>query len=110
MPPETTIIPLSDANDLDAVIHALGIEDSDTTPAEAVAELKAEIERLRGELASALLALCRNEAWSHDALAALELVECVYRKNAVAEGEPSSVLDAMQAAIAKGTGTKNVEA
>ena len=37
MPPEPTLIPLSDANDLDAVIHALGIEDSDTTPAEAVA-------------------------------------------------------------------------
>jgi len=46
----TTAVPLSDANDLDAVIRALGIEDSDTTPAEAVAELKAEIERLHGEI------------------------------------------------------------
>ena len=41
------LMPLSDVNDLDAVVHALGIEDSDTTPAEAVAELHAEIERLR---------------------------------------------------------------
>ncbi len=30
---------------------------------------------------------------------ALQLAECVYRKNCVAEGEPSSVLDAMQAAL-----------
>jgi hypothetical protein len=37
-------------------------------------------------------------------LEALQLVECVYRKNCVNEGEPSSVLDSMQAAIAKATG------
>jgi len=43
----TVEMPLSDANDLDAVVRALGIEDSDTTPTEAVAELHAEIERLR---------------------------------------------------------------
>ncbi len=43
------LMPLSDANDLDAVVHVLGIEDSDTTPAEVVAELKAEIERVRKE-------------------------------------------------------------
>lgn len=30
---------------------------------------------------------------------ALQLAECVYRKNCVAEGEPSSVLDALQAAL-----------
>ena len=47
------MVPLSDLNDLDAVVHALGIEDSDTTPAEAVAELYVEIERLRAELAAA---------------------------------------------------------
>ena len=34
-------------------------------------------------------------------LAALELVECVYRKNVVAEGEPSSVLDELQRVIRK---------
>ena len=45
--PNSMPMPLSDINDLDAVVHALGIEDSDTTPAEAVAELKVEIERLR---------------------------------------------------------------
>lgn len=44
-------IPLSDANNLDAVVHALGIEDSDTTPAEAVAELHARIECLESQLA-----------------------------------------------------------
>lgn len=43
-------IPVSDANDLDAVVHALGIEDSDTTPAEAVADLHAEIDRLRARV------------------------------------------------------------
>ena len=48
--PNSMSMPLSDINDLDAVVHALGIEDSDTTPAEAVAELKAEIERLRAGL------------------------------------------------------------
>lgn len=34
-----------------------------------------------------------------DLLEALKLAECVYRKNVVNEGEPSSVLEAMQAAI-----------
>lgn len=33
---------LPDANDLDEVVHALGIEDSDTPPAEAVRELMSE--------------------------------------------------------------------
>ena len=37
-------------------------------------------------------------------LEALMLAESVYRQNCVNEGEPSSVLDAMQAAIAKATG------
>lgn len=44
-------IPAFDANDLDDVIRELGIEDSDTTPAEAVRELKTELERLRATLA-----------------------------------------------------------
>lgn len=44
------LMPASDANDLDAVVHALRIEDSDTSPAEAVAELHAEIERLRARV------------------------------------------------------------
>ena len=52
--PNSMPMPLSDINDLDAVVHALGIEDEDTTPAEAVAELKAEIERLRAALSNAL--------------------------------------------------------
>lgn len=48
---KTTIeMPLSDANDLDAVVHALGIEDSDTSPADAVAALHVEIGRLRSRL------------------------------------------------------------
>lgn len=38
----------------------------------------------------------------------LKLVESVYRKNVVAVGEPSSVLDAVQAAIAKAEGTRPV--
>jgi hypothetical protein len=46
-----TYVPLSDAKDLDAVVHALGIEDSDITPAEAVAGLHREIEHLRATLA-----------------------------------------------------------
>lgn len=43
-------MPVSDIRDLDAVVHALGIEDSDTTPTEAVAELQAEIEQLRARV------------------------------------------------------------
>lgn len=39
--------PLSDIRDLDEVVRELGIQDSSTTPAEAVRELNAEIERLR---------------------------------------------------------------
>jgi hypothetical protein len=39
-----------------------------------------------------------------DLLAALKLAESVYRQNVVAAGEPSSVLDAMQAAIAQAEG------
>jgi len=37
-------------------------------------------------------------------LAALKMAESVYRHNVVKQGEPSSVLDAMQRAIAKATG------
>ncbi len=39
-------MPLSDINDLDEVCRELGIQDSHVTPAEAVRELKEEIERL----------------------------------------------------------------
>lgn len=42
--PPTIEMPLSDANDLDAVVHELGIEDTAITPAEAVRALKAELE------------------------------------------------------------------
>jgi hypothetical protein len=42
--PPSIEIPLSDVNELDAVVHELGIEDSDTTPAEAVRALKEELE------------------------------------------------------------------
>jgi hypothetical protein len=42
-------MPLSDVNNLDAVVHALAIEDSDVTPAEAIAALHDEIIRLRVE-------------------------------------------------------------
>lgn len=55
------LMPLSDANDLDAVVHELGIEDSDTTPAEAVRELKAEIERLRASEAELRSEVARLE-------------------------------------------------
>ncbi len=37
-------------------------------------------------------------------LRTLQMVECVYRKNCVTEGEPSSVLAEMQAVIAQATG------
>ena len=43
-------MPVSDANDLDEVVRELGIEASDTTPAEAVRELRAENEALRKEM------------------------------------------------------------
>ena len=43
--------PISDISDLDDVCRELGIQDSPTTPAEAVRELNGEIERLRSELA-----------------------------------------------------------
>jgi hypothetical protein len=39
-----------------------------------------------------------------DLLAACELMESVYRQNVVNPGEPSSVLEALQAAIAKARG------
>jgi hypothetical protein len=43
---EERLMPLSDINDLDEVCRELGIQDSHVTPAEAVRELNAEIERL----------------------------------------------------------------
>jgi hypothetical protein len=39
--------PLADINDLREVVHERGIEDSYVTPAEAVRELKTDVERLR---------------------------------------------------------------
>jgi len=44
------MMPLDDINNLDAVVHELGIEDSFETPAEAVRKLKAERDRLRAAL------------------------------------------------------------
>jgi transposase len=44
--PHPDMVPMSihDVNDLDAVVHALGIEDSNTKPAEAVRELQERLE------------------------------------------------------------------
>jgi hypothetical protein len=44
---EMVLHPLSEVRDLDDVVRELGIESSPTTPAEAVRELKEEIERFR---------------------------------------------------------------
>jgi len=49
-----------DINDLDDAVHELGIEDSHTTPAEAIRELKAEIENLH-EALSVLLSTTPEE-------------------------------------------------
>jgi hypothetical protein len=46
-PPGEHCHPVSDINDLDDVCRELGIQESSVTPAEAVRELNAEIERLR---------------------------------------------------------------
>lgn len=51
------LIPKSDLNDLDDVIHILGIEDSHTTPVEAVAEMFGTITRLSDANAALLAAL-----------------------------------------------------
>lgn len=48
---EMVLHPLSDIRDLHEVVHELGIEDSSTTPAEAVRELKSEIDSLHTALA-----------------------------------------------------------
>ncbi len=48
--------------------------------------------------------LVRRDGNPSDLLAALKLAESVYRQNVVAEGESSSVLNAMRAAIAKAEG------
>ncbi len=55
---EMVLHPLSDIRELDEVVHELGIQDSGTTPAEAIRELKAEIEKLylAAQPASPLLA------------------------------------------------------
>jgi hypothetical protein len=44
-------MPQSDANDLDAVVHELGIEDSGKTPAEAVRELHEQLAKARSDAA-----------------------------------------------------------
>lgn len=44
------MMPLEDINNLDAVVHELGIEDSFTTPADAVRGLKQKIEQMRAAL------------------------------------------------------------
>lgn len=47
-------MPLSDVNNLDAVVHALGIEDSHVTPAEAVKMLQDKIDVLQSALSDLL--------------------------------------------------------
>jgi hypothetical protein len=56
------------------------------------------------EDAAELEANARLIAAAPELLQTLQMVESVYRKNCVNEGEPSSVLDALQSAIAKATG------
>lgn len=50
---EQRMMPLSDINNLDEVVHELGIEDSFTTPAEAVRKLKQQLEEALAQLAAA---------------------------------------------------------
>lgn len=57
------LMPASDADELDHVVHVLGIEDSDTTPAVAVSELLVEIDRLGAEI-DALRAAVRDAEMS----------------------------------------------
>ena len=52
------------------------------------------------EVADRYASQVQPEPVNQQLLAALKLAESVYRKNVVVEGEPSSVLSAMQAAIA----------
>lgn len=52
------LVPKSDRDDLDEVCRELGIQDSEVTPAQAVRELNAEIERLPGP-ASAVATVLR---------------------------------------------------
>lgn len=59
---------------------------------------------LRPEVEARVLADARLIAAAPDLLAALKLIESVYRLNCVAVGEPSSVLAAVQAAIQKAEG------
>ena len=47
-------------NEMDAIVHALGIEDSHVTPVEKINELFAELARLRGVEAAA------REVWHGD--------------------------------------------
>jgi len=51
---------MSGINDLDAVVHALGIEDSHTNPAEAVALLYARIVALETALSGLLNTTCEE--------------------------------------------------
>lgn len=60
---------LEDANDLDAVVHELGIADSHITPAEAVRELKRENEILARAATEAHEAGCRDAGlWNSSGL------------------------------------------
>jgi hypothetical protein len=53
-PAKEVMMPLSDANDLDEVVRALGIEDSHITPADAVRLLHDQIAALQTALSDLL--------------------------------------------------------
>ena len=76
-------------------IHAL-IRGGDATIVAVRHRLPADVHEANARLIAA----------APELLEALMLAESVYRQNCVNEGEPSSVLDAMQAAILKATGEK----
>lgn len=87
------------------VVHTPAVKEFYYASREAMPLLIAEVERLSFLAApeASYENLCseRDAAIAENARlrSALELAECMYRKNCVAEGEPSSVLDAIQAAL-----------
>jgi hypothetical protein len=87
------------ALDLDPSAIIIGNLNADTPAASVVADIWTV-----GDDESEQQANARLIAAAPELLDALKLIESVYRQNCVSEGEPSSVLDAVQAAIAKAEG------
>jgi hypothetical protein len=102
-------IPAEDANDLDDVVRELGIEASEMTPAEAVRELRAELEKCQKANDSLMESYCRRHNDSIEQRERAERAEAALENEAIATRETVTMEEERALARAERAETKVAE-